>query len=387
MTGIQRKVAVGLFLVLAVPLRVGATIPAGFLRLLRGEVLVTSRGVGETVTGPLTRPLVLDDVIRTGESVDGRLLLFDGSAAVLEPSSTTRVGTDGVFADGGAGWRLLSGFRVPLTMENLNGVVMAGQGASVPWVAVGEARVQGSPASAIATSGQVPQNSALATGPGAVAKVDYGPRGVAVLRGSTVLRVVPAGFSLESGGALVDLGAREESGLWTGRLVVRATRAFLEVTSVGGRDSVRVLTGRATVSNVAGRAWRRTLGPGAGVVVEATGAVSSEVFKGRREAEAMGRELLARVRKPLLEGFGRSATAQAAAPRPSPSPSSPPAPQASKPSAAKPPLPSFSSSSSSSSPAPRPAPAPGKDLDGVESLDPLRRRIPGASSGDWVATK
>ena len=373
---------VGAILILLLTSSLEAKLIAGFIRTQEGVAEITRKsGVISVPVNKSTR-ILLGDTIRTDESFKGEIFPFDGSRYELPARTTHHVTEDGFLGQRAYGWHLMHGYLLRLTGGNLNGLVPRGAQAGAQWQANGVAVVHRSAGPMPPTTkGAMLNNHLLRTGNGAIAKIDGGGRGTIILRSNTDVRLVPGGFSLEQGGALVHLGVSTEGALWTGRTRIKGVDAFLEAASVTGRDTIRVLRGRLECEVFSTRKKFVARG-GQLLTIEKDGSVKLTRFKSGAEARKIAKDFIARMNKDGLSGFpGWSGNTSAPPPEPIPGPVVLPGPVAQpaaptrKVVAAEPPKSNMMQR----------GPTIGKDSEGRTHLDPLKRSVPGASPQDWTS--
>ncbi len=360
-----------------------AKLIAGFVRAEAGSVVVNRIAGAVTVKAPNSTRLMMGDVIQTDDAFKGDVLPFDGSRYELPARTTHQMTEDGIFGQRAQGWQLMHGFLIPLTGSNLNGLVPRGAQPGAQFEASGVAVVHRSTGPmAPTTKGVLHNNYLLRTGKGTIAKVDGAGRGIAILRANTDMRVVPGGYSLEQGGALLHLGVSTDAAIWTGRVRVKGLDVFVEIASIGGRDTVRVLRGRAEFKSRMPNVRRKRFVARGGqvVIIEKNGEAKVSRFKDAREARKVARDFVSRMNKTGLTGFpGWTGQTSAPPPEPLPGPVVLPGPVAQPGPVAPAPSPKQVRAK-----ALQPGPPIGRDREGRNHLDPMKRTVPGSSPKDWT---
>ena len=361
---------------------VEAKLIAGFIRAHEGSVEIDRKGEMVNVPAGKSTRVMLVDTIPTYQAFKGEIFPFDGSRFELPARTTHIVTEDGFLGQRALGWHIMHGYLLRLTGSNLNGLVPRGAQAGAQWQANGVAVIHRSTGPMPPTTkGAMLNNHLLRTGNGCIAKIDGAGRGIAILRSNTDMRLVPGGFSLEQGGALIHLGLSQNSGLWTGRARIKGIDSFVEVASVAGRDTVRVLRGRLEC-NVFSTRKKFVVRGGQLLTIEKDGKAKLARFKSGGEARKIARDFISRMNKSGLSGFpGWSGKTEAPPPEPLPGPVVLRGPvarsEATQPTARKP-------QARAKANVLQRGPTIGKDKQGRSHLDPLRRTVPGSSPKDWT---
>lgn len=352
----------------------GAPLLAGLLSSEKGTLEILRQDRVLTVDPGDVSSIRLGDLLRSDDEFEGFVLPFDGSKYRLGSRTTHVIWEDGVFGQVDNGWLLLHGFLIQLSSKRaLNGAVPRGAQGGGKWYCSSPALVETALGSlSPAKSGSLMNNHLLKVTEKAIAKVDWSGQGKALLRSGSHLRLVPGGFSLERGGAMVHLGSRERAALWTPRLRAESIDALLEVSSLDGEDVFKVYRGRvlcrihpAFVRDKRGFVLRA----GQSARVDARGGIEQERFKPSSKALSIASAFIERMGQEALSGFPRWQDEKDGL---------------STAGGAEKPVRKGSQQSPYSPPELKPGPRVGKDAEGRDHLNPMRRRVPGESAKDWT---
>ena len=294
-------------LVICFPVCLYGALPAGFVTVNKGTVQLSGTDRKVTIVSNETVRAELNDTIRTGKDLDSVFYGFDGSSFVLASESTYDVDLKGLFRQSDGSRIMCHGFLVPLTQGNLNGTIPRGRQPGAQWFSNIPLKVDVTSAGAAVptTSGKISNGDVLHTVPLSIAKVNGGSRGTVLMAPSTSLRLLPSGYSLESGGGMFHLGPDSRMELFTPLFYLSAVDCFLEISLNGNAPVVKVLKGKTDihVSSGADESSRKVVVRGGQTFH--SGENSIESSGSRSELYKVAKDFISRMNENGLYGFSQ----------------------------------------------------------------------------------